>query len=328
MLMVSPIVSVIIPSFNNGHFLGRAIQSVLKQTHSEYELIVVDDGSVDDTAGVVSRYAADARVRYLHQENRGPSAARNSGIRAALGEVIAFLDADDWWLPIKLERQLEIMRRHPDIGVVYSDYRLSGASDSTHEKSHTRKPAGKQLYEELLYRNIIAGSASSVMIRTSCFRTVGYFDERMPGSEDLDMWRRLARCFRFIRLEEVHVVIERRSDSLQMDLDKMAIGKLRYLEKLHTEVLQEYRCHLPEITYRTYQSIAWQYMRNRQFIKAIPFIYRIVRANPYNIYRFCRDVAGKLVRWGFAKRSYQQHRSDRNGVKYFFVNSSDGGHIS
>ena len=100
-------ISVIVPTYNRGHLLERALRSVLTQTHQQLELIIVDDGSVDNTADVVSTYDADSRVRYIrHQDNLGSSVARNTGIRHAQGEYIAFLDSDDEWLPTKLEKQM------------------------------------------------------------------------------------------------------------------------------------------------------------------------------------------------------------------------------
>ena len=108
-----PEVSVIIPTFNYGRFLEQAIQSVLGQTFQDFELIVVDDGSTDDTREVLARFESDRRVRCLFQANRGDAAARNTGILNAGGRYVAFLDSDDYWMPEKLERQLGIMRSDP-----------------------------------------------------------------------------------------------------------------------------------------------------------------------------------------------------------------------
>ena len=108
-MAASPQVSVVIPTYNRAHILGRAIDSVLQQTHRDLELIIVDDGSSDGTAALV-RGIEDPRVRYVHQQNRGVSAARNRGIAEARAEWLAFLDSDDEWLPQKLERQFSALR--------------------------------------------------------------------------------------------------------------------------------------------------------------------------------------------------------------------------
>jgi glycosyltransferase involved in cell wall biosynthesis len=109
-------VSVIVPAFNSSTYIGETIQSVLEQTHSALEILVIDDGSTDNTADVVRRYP----VRYFCQQNAGPSAARNTGIANARGEFIAFLDSDDLWIPQKLAVQLEAFRHHPDAGFSFS----------------------------------------------------------------------------------------------------------------------------------------------------------------------------------------------------------------
>src|SRR5205823_2026133 len=115
----APLASVVVIAYNCAEYVGHAIRSVLEQTWTNLELIVVDDGSTDATGQVVQRIS-DARVRYLRQENKGPNAARNEGIRQARGEVIAFLDCDDWWLPEKLGKQIARATNDPTVGLVYS----------------------------------------------------------------------------------------------------------------------------------------------------------------------------------------------------------------
>lgn len=115
----TPLVSVIIPAYNSAKFAAKAVESVLAQTYQNYELIVIDDGSTDNTKEVLNRFAG--RVNYIFQENRGPSAARNMGIKVAQGEYICFLDADDTWLPMKLEVQLAFMKNNRGIVLLFSD---------------------------------------------------------------------------------------------------------------------------------------------------------------------------------------------------------------
>src|SRR5215831_9468158 len=113
-----PIVSVVIPTYNNARFLPEALDSLLGQTYRDFELIVVDDGSTDDTLEVLKPYRH--LIRYVRKENGGPASARNLGIRHASGELIAFQDADDIWLPDKLQLQVDYLREHPEVGLVFS----------------------------------------------------------------------------------------------------------------------------------------------------------------------------------------------------------------
>src|SRR3954471_18427883 len=114
-----PLISVVVIAHNCEDYVGHAVASVLGQTWQHLELIVVDDGSTDSTASVVHAHD-NGRLRYVRQANRGPNAARNEGIRRARGEFVAFLDCDDWWAPTKLEKQIELVRSRPSVGLVYS----------------------------------------------------------------------------------------------------------------------------------------------------------------------------------------------------------------
>lgn len=137
--MIEPRVSVIIPCYNHGRFLMDAIESVLRQTWTDLELIIIDDGSTDDTAAVVGR-VRDGRVRVLRTENRGVSAARNAGLEQARGEFIAFLDADDIWEPTKLERQVALMDAEPGVALAFTDLRRYSADGRVEERQFTFVP--------------------------------------------------------------------------------------------------------------------------------------------------------------------------------------------
>ena len=122
-----PLVSVLVPTFNRAHLVPEAIRSVLSQDYAPFEVVVVDDGSTDDTATVINQEFG-RRIRYIRQENAGPGAARNTGIRASSGEYIAFQDSDDIWLPGKLRAQVDALNRHPECALVYGKA-LSGTAD-------------------------------------------------------------------------------------------------------------------------------------------------------------------------------------------------------
>ena len=126
-----PRVSVIIPTYNRAGYLCESIESVLTQTYTDYEIIVVDDGSTDDTEEVLQLWIADGTIHYVWQENRGESAARNHGIELAIGEYIAFLDSDDLFMPTKLEEQVAYLDNHPEVGMAHSCYSKFGEAGAS-----------------------------------------------------------------------------------------------------------------------------------------------------------------------------------------------------
>jgi glycosyltransferase involved in cell wall biosynthesis len=182
-----PLVSVVIPTYNRGWTLKEAIDSVLDQDYGNLELIVVDDGSTDDTPQLLSAYAD--RLRYLRQTNRGVSAARNAGIRASRGAFIALLDSDDIWLPGKLIAQVDYFIRHPQALICQTQEIWIRNGRRVNPGKRHRKPAG-MIFEKSLALCLV--SPSAVMMRPSLLAEVGLFDESLPACEDYDLWLRIA----------------------------------------------------------------------------------------------------------------------------------------
>jgi glycosyltransferase involved in cell wall biosynthesis len=181
-------VSVIIPAYNQSRYLGQAIRSVLAQTYVSLEIIVVDDGSTDDTREVAASFT-DARVRYVHQANRGLSAARNTGIRHARGELLTFLDSDDLFLETKLETLVGALEKNPALGFVAGGAILiDERGELVGEIFEERIPAN--LTDLLLGNPLHVGS---VLLRREWQERAGFFDETLRSYEDWDMWLRLAR---------------------------------------------------------------------------------------------------------------------------------------
>lgn len=226
----SPVVSVVIPTYNRGDVLGRSIRSVLEQTYSDFEVLVVDDGSSDHTASVVRDFD-DSRVNYLaHEENRGAAAARNTGIRAANGEFIAFQDSDDEWLPRKLEKQMAVFDRVPEeVGVVYSAFYDIAEEETNRVPDTATESIDGDVHERLLEFNFI--STQVAVVRRGCFRTVGLFDEDLPRLIDWELWIRLSEQYRFEFIDEPLVKVYRQPDSISEDDSAGVLARDRILEK-------------------------------------------------------------------------------------------------
>jgi glycosyltransferase involved in cell wall biosynthesis len=184
-----PHVSVIIPTYNRSKLLQIAVESVLAQTYPHIEVIVVDDGSTDDTAAVVAQYAG--RATYLKQVNQGVAAARNTGVRVASGEYLTFLDDDDLILPTKIERQVQVLASRPEVGWVHCRYYYADKDGKLLDQVGLL-PEGEVL-KELLCGNFIWVGAP--LIRRQCLNQVGLFDEEIPSiSADWDLWLRIAQA--------------------------------------------------------------------------------------------------------------------------------------
>ncbi len=224
-----PLVSVVIPAFNVAWCVEKAIDSALAQTHPAVEVIVVDDGSSDDTPRVLASYGD--RIRGLQQPNGGMSNARNAGIRAAQGEYIAFLDADDWWLPEKLERQLQLMLADPTLG--FTSAAALVVDDKGNVLNHWNCPGieGNQLEYLFQHHAAVAGGCSSVMMRKNLFDQVALFDETLHGFEDPDLWIRLSAVTGYSCVNEPMVMVLRREGSVSRNLRSMRAAAIRSMHK-------------------------------------------------------------------------------------------------
>jgi len=216
-----PQVSVIIPTYNRGWILKEAIDSVLAQDYKDLELIVVDDGSTDNTFEILASYGNDIKV--LFQENKGVSAARNRGITEASGQLIAFLDSDDLWLPRKLSTQIDFFNQMPDALICQTEEIWVRNGIRVNPKKRHKKPSG-MIFEPSLELCLV--SPSAVMIRRSLFDRVGEFDITLPACEDYDLWLRIS-CRFPVYLIDTPLIIKRGGHDDQLSsmkgLDKFRI---------------------------------------------------------------------------------------------------------
>jgi glycosyltransferase involved in cell wall biosynthesis len=197
-----PLVSAIIPAYNCEKYIEEAIESVLGQTFRDVEVIVIDDGSTDRTPDRVRQYADN--VVYIRQENAGPGAARNRGLGMAMGSLVAFLDADDVWLPLKLERQVEAATSHSEYGIFVADV-LTFRGDKVLSRSRRTDMSLRsgRILDDLMFRNTITPSAA--MVRRECFDDVGMFPQGIKWGEDWIMWVRIAAKYPVYFMDEVLV---------------------------------------------------------------------------------------------------------------------------
>jgi glycosyltransferase involved in cell wall biosynthesis len=189
-------VTVVLTCYNGARWISGAIESILGQTYEDFELIIVDDGSTDNSKEIVASHLCNERVRYIYQENRGFSAAVNKGIKKSSGDLIGFIGQDDLWVPHKLELQAKYLREHKDVDLVHSNYcsidpdeRIIGMRDVKVPSFSSKK----KVVEQLFLDNFIG--FETVLLKRKCFDEVGFFDERMVGYSDHDMWLRIAGSF-------------------------------------------------------------------------------------------------------------------------------------
>ncbi len=233
-----PKVSVIIPTHNRAEFLRAAVISVLNQTFQNFEIIIVDDASQDQTAAVIRSFT-DRRIKYIrHETSRGQGATRNAGLRCALGEYIALLDDDDEWMPQKLEKQVAVLDRSPsNVGMVYTGVcRIDVFTNRVINRVIPRKRGS--VFRDLCEKNWIGG-CSSVVLRRGCFQKIGLFDESLAAQADYDLWLRIAREFDIECIREPLVLYAVHGDRISTNYESVIQGMEAQLRKYGSVFAQD-----------------------------------------------------------------------------------------
>lgn len=189
-----PLISVVIATYNMGQYIDQAVDSILKQTWERLEVVIVDDGSTDNTPAVMERYKGDARVIYIQNQNQGQPKAKNCGIKNTRGEFIAFCDADDFWEPNKLEVQMPLFN-NPKVGIVYSEVSNIDENNNRYTKSANEKRHTGKVTNQLLVENFVPFGTS--VIRRECIERNGIFDEDFRMGIDWDLWLRYSLDWEF-----------------------------------------------------------------------------------------------------------------------------------
>jgi glycosyltransferase involved in cell wall biosynthesis len=258
-------VSVILTTYNGATrgYLKQAIQSVLRQTHAAFELIIVDDGSQDNTASLCAEFLGDARVRYLYQDNRGLASARNTGIRHATYDYISFLDDDDLYENEMIEKLLDKWNKHSHskCGLIYC-----GVKEINYLGSFLKeRPVSKcgNIHASLFWGNFI--TASALMVKRSVFEDVGYFNENLRYCEDYDMWLRIAQTYEIQAHADLLVQYRVHPKSLSKNLKEMQRHQKLILDTHMRSAPDEIKVQYKPIYCQYYQCCAAQCLGNEQF---------------------------------------------------------------
>jgi glycosyltransferase involved in cell wall biosynthesis len=257
-----PKVSVVIATYNHAAYLPMAVESVLGQTFLDYEIIVVNDGSTDNTDAVMQPYLSHEKVRYHTKPNGGQASAKNYGIREARGEYIAFLDADDFWEPTKLARQVKLLESDPEVGVVYSEVRVVGPAGEDIPCEPASRFRG-YILPYLFGNNFLP--FSSTMVRKGLLEAHGFFDEGLVMGIDYDLWLRLSLVTKFDYVPEAPVAYRIGHGQMSANVDAReywaGLIEKRFREK-----------HQAEVSTKMIRNSKWErtYARYRRYARIRP----------------------------------------------------------
>jgi glycosyltransferase involved in cell wall biosynthesis len=230
--MDNELVSVVIPTYNYGHFITEALESVFSQTYPHFEVIVVDDGSTDDTREKLELYRN--RIQYIYKKNGGLSAARNTGIEASRSNLVALLDSDDLWHPKKLEIQVNYLKHHPEIALLGSTA-IKDMQFGWPPMKQMNGDMGKLIaLSEMVIRSHFA--PSSVMIRKDCLQEVGLFDTGLRAVEDRDMWIRIASRHLIANLDIPLIYYRIHNRNMSLEAARMEEYESKVLQKAFTTI--------------------------------------------------------------------------------------------
>ncbi|MBI4673357.1 MAG: glycosyltransferase [Chloroflexi bacterium] len=302
-------VSILIPTYNRAHYLPETLASALQQTFRDIEVIVVDDGSTDDTAQVV-RATPDPRVRYIYQENRGVSAALNTAWRAARGEYVAMLGSDDVMLPTQIETLLQHIERDAAIGLVYARAQAMDAQSNPLPQILGSPPkfAGREL-ASLLYGDCICGIAC--LVRRAILERVGGFDETLIANEDWDLWIRMAEISRLAFHDEILARYRMHPTSLTGGRSKqyrrVILDRMRLIENYYSRAnVPPDALAIKSLARRNvYMDVGIRFLAIGAVGDAIPYLERAIRAHGNPIAATFRvtgvalfDLYLSKTRWG------------------------------
>jgi len=276
-----PKVSVVIPTFKRSHIISRSVQSVLNQSYRDFEIIVVNDGFKDNTEEVLKSFN-DKRIKYLeHDQNMGQSAARNTGIKAARGQYIAFQDSDDEWLPEKLAKQMRVFETSsPHVGVVYTQRWSTADNINFHIPFSKTNIKVDSFRKNLLQRSLI--TPQSAMVLADCFKKAGFFDESLHHLEDWELWIRISKYYEFKFLNEPLVKVYHENDNISGNQDNL----IKAMESILSKHFENFKGAGKRILAMQYYSLGNLLCRNGDFSRGRKYLLQAIRTNPFNLKYF------------------------------------------
>lgn len=226
---MAPHVSVVIPVFNQARYVAEAIESVLAQTYPSVETIVVDDGSTDGTSDIAMGYGP--RIAYLRQDNAGAAAALNRGIQMASGDLIGWLSSDDVYLPAKLQRQVDVLNRLPEVNAVYTDFLLIDAGGEVIKTVRSPYFADRnEFIRKMILDNFVNGS--SILVRRAALLEAGGFDPQMTYHADANMWLRMLKRGAFAHIPEILLKYRTHAGAASRNVAGMHMYRYIYFDKI------------------------------------------------------------------------------------------------
>ena len=297
-------VSIIIPTFNYGKFLTDTLQSVKNQSYKDWECIVIDDGSMDNTRDVVNNFVvSDNRFKYIYQANEGVSSARNAGIKESVGHFIQFLDGDDLLQEDKIKSQVDAFTNYPNIDIVYNEVRFfdDGNQAQLRTSLNGDKPdnwmpklstKGTEIVKQFSKINFLV--MNSPLTKKSVFTKVGFFDESMKALEDWDFWMRcaLGNCYFYFNEQKNSLALVRvHKGSLSTEKTLMAKGNFMFLE--HTLTHNNCKQKFKIILVLKYIELYWNSVFSKSFVPQQPVILRLIlilSLPVYSIIKLVRSV--------------------------------------
>ncbi len=279
MINQAPKVSVILPTYNRAYIIEKAIQSVLNQTYQDFEIIVIDDGSIDNTEEIIKELQEkDNRIRYLRLNiNKGASHARNEGIKIAQGEYITFQDSDAEWVIDKLEKQMKVIETSSENIVIYCGFWRIDGDEKTYIPDINISNREGNIHKELLKGNFV--DTPSILLPKKNLEKVGMFDEKLPALEDWDLAIRLSKYYEFKLIDETLYISYVLSDSISANYEALIIAMQIILAKYQDEIYKDHK--IIKAWSIKFNSIAKYLLDNNDITKAKQLYWRAIKLYPF-----------------------------------------------